>query len=57
MDRFIRIHEVMKMTGLAKSTVWAWCASGRLPRPIKLSPRVTVWRLSEIQAIISGGAV
>ena len=59
MDRFIRINEVMELTGLAKSTVWAWIASGRLPKGTKLSPRVTVWRESEIQGWIeerAGGA-
>lgn len=53
MDKFVRINEVMKMTGLAKSTVWAWVASSKLPKPIKLSPRVTVWKESEIQAWIN----
>ncbi len=56
MDRFIRINEVMEMTGLSKSTVWAWAADGRLPKGKKLSPRVTVWRLSEIQEFIGGAA-
>ncbi|WP_373033563.1 helix-turn-helix transcriptional regulator [Sulfurovum sp.] len=59
MDRFIRIKEVMELTGLAKSTVWAWVASGRLPKGTKLSSRVTVWRESEIQTWIekqTGGA-
>ncbi len=49
----------MELTGLAKSTVWAWVASGRLPKGTKLSSRVTVWRESEIQTWIekqTGGA-
>lgn len=52
MDRFIRIKEVMEMTGLGKSTVWAWVAKEKLPKPIKLSSRVTVWRMSDLQAFI-----
>lgn len=43
MSNFLRITEVMKMTGLAKSTVWLWVKEGKLPKPIKLSPRITVW--------------
>ncbi len=49
-DRFIRIKEVMKLTGIARSTVWLWAKEGKLPKPIKLSPRLTVWSELEIQA-------
>ncbi len=38
----------MKKTGLAKSTVWAWVKENRMPAPIKLSARVTVWDESEL---------
>ncbi len=48
MSNFLRIREVMKMTGLAKSTVWLWVKEGKLPKPIKLSPRVTVWEEDKI---------
>lgn len=49
MSNFLRITEVMKMTGLAKSTVWLWVKEGKLPQPIKLSPRVTVWEEDSIR--------
>lgn len=52
MDRFMRITEVMRITGLAKSTVWLWVKEGKLPPGYKLSPRITVWRESEIMAYI-----
>lgn len=47
-EQFLRLPQVMEVTGLAKSTVWLWVKQGKLPSPIKLSPRVTVWRQSEI---------
>lgn len=47
-ERFIRISEVQKLTGFGKSTIWSMSKEKLLPAPIKLSPRVTVWRLSEI---------
>ena len=53
MERFIRINELMSITGLAKSTVWLWVKQGRLPAGRKLSPRVTVWLESEITAYIA----
>lgn len=45
---FLRIKDVMKKTGLAKSTIWLWIKEGKIPKPIKLSERVTVWKESDI---------
>lgn len=47
-EQFIRLPRTMQISGLGRSTVWAYVKMGRLPAPIKLSERVTVWRLSEI---------
>jgi len=47
-EKFLRIADVMDFTGLAKSTVWAWVKEERLPTPIKLSSRVTVWKQTEL---------
>lgn len=52
MSNFLRITEVMKITGLAKSTVWLWVKEGNLPQPIKLSPRVTVWEEEKISNLM-----
>ncbi|WP_321311953.1 AlpA family phage regulatory protein [Halarcobacter sp.] len=49
MTRFIRIPDVIKKTGLAKSTIWLWVKEGKFPKPIKLSPRVTVWEEEKIE--------
>ena len=43
MSNFLRIVDVMKKTGIAKSTIWLWVSEGKFPKPIKLSPRITVW--------------
>jgi prophage regulatory protein len=48
MSRYLRIPDVMLKTGLGKSTIWAWVKQGKFPKPIKLSPRVTVWEESKI---------
>ena len=37
---------------ISKSTWWSRCAAGTLPKPIKLSPRVTVWRVEDIRKLI-----
>lgn len=37
---------------ISKSTLWNWVKSGRFPRPVKLGPRVTAWRVSELRDLI-----
>jgi prophage regulatory protein len=39
---------------VSKSTWWAGVKSGRYPRPVKLGPRTTAWRVSDIRALIAG---
>ncbi|MBU3015655.1 AlpA family phage regulatory protein [Poseidonibacter lekithochrous] len=48
MSNFLRITEVMKKTGIAKSTIWLWVKEDKFPKPIKLSPRITVWEEEKI---------
>lgn len=49
-QNFLRVTDVMQRTRLARSTIWLWVKEGKLPAPIKLSDRVTVWRESELNA-------
>ncbi|SEA50512.1 hypothetical protein SAMN05216411_1112 [Nitrosospira multiformis] len=36
-----------------KSAWWSGVRSGRYPKPLKLSPRVTVWRVEDIRALVA----
>jgi hypothetical protein len=36
-----------------KSCWWDGVKSGRFPKPVKLGPRVTVWRVEDIRALIA----
>lgn len=36
-----------------KSCWWAGVKSGRFPQPVKLGPRVTVWRVEDIRSFIA----
>lgn len=49
MSNFLRITEVMKKTGIAKSTIWLWVSESKFPKPIKLSPRITIWEEEKIE--------
>lgn len=37
------------LLGVSDKTIWNWVKRGEFPTPVKLSPTVSVWRLSEVQ--------
>ena len=39
---------------VCRSSWWAGVKSGRFPQPIKLGPRTTAWRVSDIIALTEG---
>lgn len=45
------------LIGVSDKTIWQWVKNGTFPTPIKLSPNVTVWRLSEVEAWINSKKV
>ena len=50
----LRIWQVLKFVPVSRSHWWAGVKEGRYPQPIKLSERVTVWRASDIRALVEG---
>lgn len=48
--RFIRMKEVCRKTGLAKSSIYGKIAAGTFPLPIRLSERAVAFVESEIDA-------
>jgi prophage regulatory protein len=40
---------------VSKSTWWAGVKAGRFPKPTKLGPRITAWRVTDIRALIEKG--
>jgi predicted DNA-binding transcriptional regulator AlpA len=52
---FVRLRDILAPNGpvpVAKSTWWAGVKDGRFPQPVKISPRVTAWRVSDIEALM-----
>jgi prophage regulatory protein len=37
---------------IGKSSWWLGVKTGRYPQPVKLGPRTTVWRASDIQQLV-----
>lgn len=38
---------------VSKSTWWLGVKTGRFPRPVKLGPKTTAWRVEEIRELIA----
>ena len=49
----LRAKDVAVYLGIAKSTVWLYVKQGKLT-PIKLSPRVTIFKKSDIDRTLNG---
>ncbi|HHJ13259.1 MAG TPA: AlpA family phage regulatory protein [Gammaproteobacteria bacterium] len=50
MTEYLRVKQVAALLGIGVSTVWAWVKEGKLPAPVKLSERVTVWDRAELES-------
>lgn len=48
---------ILAIIPVSKSTWWAGVKSGRFPKPVKLGPKTTVWRVEDIVAFIEQGGV
>ena len=49
MSGFLRMPEVLKLTGLSRTTIWRMEARGDFPRKVKLGPRAVAYRASEVE--------
>lgn len=47
--RLIRLKEVMRVTGLARSTVYKYIAEESFPKPVSLGERSVGWVDDEVQ--------
>lgn len=51
---FVRLRQILAPAGpipVSKSTWWQGVKDGRFPKPIKIGPRTTVWRVEDIRAL------
>lgn len=52
---FVRLPAILAPNGpipVGRSTWWAGVKSGRFPKPVKLGPRTTAWRVEDIRALV-----
>lgn len=57
-EQLLRAWDVAKLLGVSIPTVWRWTREGKLPQPMKITQRITVWRKTEIipcvEALLAG---
>lgn len=56
--RLLRITDIIAPHGpvpVGKSTWWEGVKDGRFPQPIKLGPRISVWRAEDIEELLVKG--
>lgn len=46
---FLRQPQVLAFVPISKSTLWRRIKARTFPLPLKLSPRVTVWRVEDVR--------
>lgn len=51
-DRLLREPAVLEIMTLCRSIWWAGIKDGIYPPPLKISPRVSAWRASDIDSLL-----
>ncbi len=41
-----------KVVPYSATTIWRLCRSGKFPRPIKVTPGITAWKVGDIRAYL-----
>ncbi|WP_088283814.1 AlpA family transcriptional regulator [Ideonella sp. A 288] len=45
---FLRLPNVIKLTGLGRSTIYRMVAANTFPRPVRLASRAIAWRRADL---------
>lgn len=49
---FVRLPTILAIYPVSAATWWKMVADGRAPKPVKLGPRTTAWRASDIRDLL-----
>lgn len=50
---FVRLPVLLKLYACSSATIWRGVQAGRIPSPIKLSPRVTGWNVGQLRSALN----
>ena len=49
---YLRLSQILNIIPISKSAWWEGCRSGLYPKPVKLGPRTTTWRVEDIRELM-----
>jgi len=49
---YLRLSQILNILPISKSAWWEGCRSGLYPKPVKLGPRTTAWRVEDIRKLM-----
>ena len=49
---FVRLHHVLRVFPISRSSWYAGVRAGKYPKPVRLGPYTTAWRAEDIHALI-----
>lgn len=52
-ERFLRIHGVLQITGLSRTTLYENIKIGAFPEPFRISKHATGWKYSEVMTWVN----
>lgn len=55
-EGFVRLPVIIKLLGIGKTSWWCGIKEGRFPKPVKLGPRTSAWRVEDIRALFASFA-
>lgn len=55
-EKFLRLVQILPLISIGKSTLWEKVKKGEFAKQIKLGPKISVWKASEVEKYINGHA-
>jgi prophage regulatory protein len=46
--QYIRLKEVVKLTGISRSTIYNYVKIHNFPKPLKIGSRISVWEYEKV---------
>ncbi len=46
--KLLRYEDLIRITGLSRTTIWRYCKAGKMPRPTKFGNGVPLWHRKQL---------
>ena len=52
MEKYLSAKQLAELLGVAKTSIWRWAASGKLPKGERITPKCTRWKESDVMKAV-----